>query len=104
MYCTFKDQISSLNQVSTQDQLLDFYRKNCFINFFIRSENLEIELLDAIMNCHLEISDSKKFRISNSPKTNTSSRGDYQKYYNQELINLVQERDSLIIDSFNYEF
>jgi len=42
--------------------------------------------------------------VLNIPKTNPSQRKHYRDYYNNDLIELVREKDKLIIEKHNYNF
>ncbi len=83
---------------------LDAYaRKNCFVDHFIRMENLEEDFISVLELCGTHLSETQRLSICSENKTNTSShRKETAHYYNDETIKLVQEKEKLIIDKFVY--
>jgi len=88
--------------IRTYEQLSGFDQQNNFIDFFITSENLEndFRLLMIKTGIQKEVIDN----VLNIPKTNPSQRKHYRDYYNNDLIELVREKDKLIIEKHNYNF
>lgn len=83
--------------------LKDFEDKQSFVTHFIRNENLENDLFDALTAIGLQISDTSKKATRAAPKTNTSSRKrDTAYYYDSTSLDLVAQREKLIIDKFGY--
>lgn len=82
--------------------LKNFDKQHCYINDFIPLENLGATLIKVLEKIR-PLSDAEKSLIQNSEKTNTSSRpfpvGDY---YNNQSIDLIANRDRLLIEKFNY--
>ena len=68
------------------------------IDKFIRFENMESDIIDLFNKIN------HTYDNVNLPFYNKSNRGKYFEYYDDELIELVKERDSLIINKFDYEF
>lgn len=102
--CKNSERINKAERL-TVDTLKSFDREHCYIDHFIHTENLEADFLEIIALCEVNITESEKAAIKSSGKTNASSRkADTAHYYNQEAINLVREREQLIIDKFGYEF
>ena len=91
-------QINSLNDLKRYDE------KNCFIDHFIHMENLEHDLLAALQACEIKLSTKQTDEIYSMQKTNTSSRRkEIASYYDPQSIELVRQRESIIIDKFDYQ-
>lgn len=90
--------------ISSYSDVVDFESRNCYIDYFIRQESLEDDFCHFIENYHAQtLTDEEKSFIYGKRKTNTSKRGlNISDYYDETSINLVYERDRLIIDKFGY--
>jgi hypothetical protein len=89
--------------IQTAAELREFERKNCYINYFIRNENLEGDFFTALDTAGLTISEDKKNLVYAARRTNTSSKKHPAAYYyDDETIDLVRIRDQLLIDKFGY--
>jgi hypothetical protein len=86
------------------DFLRDFERDNCYIDKFIRQENLETDFIDAIGTVR-EISEAEKEMVFHAKKTNSSRRTRrLEEFYDEETVELVRNRDQLLVEKFGYEF
>jgi hypothetical protein len=98
-----KGELDNLRTLSTPEQLAEHERKNCFIDYFIRNERLESDLLDTLQSMKLEIPGDVAAGMMSRPRTNTSSKKHGPgHYYDAETEKLVGDRDRLIIDKFGY--
>ncbi|MBV9961194.1 MAG: hypothetical protein JO072_03010 [Parafilimonas sp.] len=88
--------------ISSYQEVFEFDKQNNFLDFYIRNENLESDF-SLLMN-KLGIETGFAQQISNIPKTNSSVRKNYKEYYDQELMELVNEKERLIIEKHNYKF
>lgn len=89
--------------ITSVDDIKNYVAKNCFINHFIRMENLEDDFVSILKSCGIHITESQKQLIYSEKKTNTSSpRKGMAFYYNDETVKLIQDKESLIIDKFSY--
>jgi len=68
-----------------------------------RAENLNSDLV-RILSKYVTLDDSQINKLLTMPKENTSDRGDYRDYYDDELINLVAEKDKSLIEHFEYTY
>lgn len=103
LYCAKAGELSDLNHLSAYETLASYEKKKCFINRFIRKESLESDLIDALEQYGIGISDAQKAELASRPRTNVSSlkeRRDY--YYDNASEDLVNERDRLIVEKFGY--
>ncbi|MGD1910904.1 MAG: hypothetical protein ACFB2X_08630 [Rivularia sp. (in: cyanobacteria)] len=93
----------NFNHILSFSDLKEFEKSNCYIDHFIRNENLEEDLVRALNLCGINISETQKNTIYYSSKTNTSSKKNkISYYYDNEMINLVNDRERFIIDKFVY--
>ena len=98
-----KGELDGLRAVSTPEQLAEHERKHCFIDYFIRNERLESDLLAALEFTKSEIPREAAARVMSRPRTNISSkkRGT-QHYYDAETEKLIGDRDRFIVEKFGY--
>lgn len=90
----------SLGKFNTLKQIDQEY---CYIDYFIRQENLEATLIEAIERVRA-LSTKEKLFIQNSQKTNTSPRAfPLTDYYDRHCVELIANRDRLLIEKFNYQ-
>jgi hypothetical protein len=69
----------------------------------IRFERLEDDLLDALTALARPASEEQARRMRSAPRTNASTRNrDYSTYYDAESVDLVAERERLIVSRFGY--
>lgn len=84
--------------------LVQFDSKHCYIDFFVRQESLEDSLCEAIEKFH-PLTQEEKELIYRANKTNSSKRSLLiTEYYDKESIELVQSRDRLLVEKFDYSF
>ena len=103
LFCCTVD--SSIGIIKSFDQLKEFEARNSFVDYFVRNEYLEHDLITALDFVGVKISAEKRKQICAVPKTNTSSRKrstDF--YYDDASRDLVQMRERIIIDKFEYTF
>lgn len=101
LYCYDNQQLTVMN-FSQFKQLYQFEQDTCYIDYFVRQEALETTLSHAIEHIRPLTTKEKSF-IINAKKANTSIRMlSINEYYDQKSIDLIQNRDRLIIEKFNY--
>lgn len=92
-----------LDGITTFEQLVEHDREYCFIDHFIRNENLEADLFLALERSGFEVAAETKADILARARTNTSSRRHGPGYYYDEATErLVLDRDRLLIEKFGY--
>lgn len=69
----------------------------------IRCESLRTELFEWLDN-HVEVPQSMAAAIQEEPKVNISVRDHYSKFYDDELIELILDRDRHIFQRTGYQF
>lgn len=85
---------------------LQAYEKlNCYIDHFIRTEHLEEDFCRALAFAGVPLSNAQRESVLTMGKTNTSrGRKQASYYYDPSTVNLVRERERLIVDRFRYTF
>lgn len=102
--CRHSEQLKKPTGSICFEQLSEFDARHCYIDSFVRQESLEATLCEALKPVR-QLSGDEKALIFNLEKTNTSFRPlPVSAYYDQESIDLVQDRERLIIEKFNYLF
>jgi len=103
LFCTKSGDSRNLNALSSFKKIKDYESTFCFIDRFIRNENLEYDLFQILEDFSAGISDEKKTNILLREKRNTSSKKHgTEYYYDKKSENLVAKRERLIIERFNY--
>ena len=76
------------------------------VDYFIRLEDIKTGILYLKNNTKLNINfyNNKKLEKIISIKKNSTNHKHYSYYYNEELIKLVEEKDKMILNMFNYKF
>lgn len=98
-----KGELDALRAVSTPEQLAEHERKNGFIDYFIRNERLEPDLLDALKFTQTEVPHDAATKLTSRPRTNTSSKKHGPGYYyDAGTEKLVGDRDRFIVEKFGY--
>lgn len=84
--------------------LSDLWTTHNITNFIIRNESLEEDLIEALRYANVPLTDDNIALIEQGKvkKTNTSTRKETGFYYDQETIQLVQDRESFIIEQYGY--
>jgi len=103
LFCTKSGDSKRLNSLSSFKQIKDYENEFCFIDRFIRNENLEHDLFQVLEDFSAGISNEKKADILLREKRNTSSKkhgAEY--YYDKKSERLVAKRERLIIEKFGY--
>ncbi|OKH15164.1 sulfotransferase family 2 domain-containing protein [[Limnothrix rosea] IAM M-220] len=96
---------SDFRNLKDFSEICQFAKDNCYIDYFIKNESLEADLAIALQNCGLFTDElSLVEKLKSFGRTNTSPRKkDYLYYYDQNSINLITQREKLIIEKFNYQ-
>lgn len=93
-----------LPELANQSNLANVWDTYSITNFIVKSENLEADLLKAFACANVPLSEEQKQFIlqGKNEKTNTSSRKSVEFYYDSETIQLIAEKEKLIISQYNY--
>jgi len=97
----FSDQTAWTKQsrsITDYEELERYFEKHGVVQRFIRNESVESDLLEMF-----EVIDVKaKDEFFQGERTNSSSRKDVSFYYDEETVELVAQKDRLIIEKFHY--
>lgn len=101
LYCRYNEQPKPID-FSRFERLRQFDKQACYIDFFIRQEALA-ESLCVVLEKIRTLTATEKQLIVNARKVNTSIRTlPLSDYYDQASIDLIRERDRLMIEKFDY--
>jgi hypothetical protein len=85
----------------------------CYLNYVFGNNLRKIQLgkfeflredLLRIWSSMVQLPERLEEQIRLFPEVNKSERGDYRVYYDQQLRRLVERRDRLVLDRFDYRF
>lgn len=100
--CRNVEKLKKPGLITNLNELVQFDSDNCFIDYFIRQEALEESLCEAIELVR-PLTQEERELIFKSEKTNTSKRMlSITDYYDKESIELIRNRDRLLIEKFDY--
>lgn len=104
LFCIKLGESEKLNELSSFEKIKDYEGRNCFINHFIRNENLVNDLFLGLENFGQPISNEIKLTAMSKPKTNSSSRKHAPEYYYDIASEqLIAQRERVIIEKFKYQ-
>jgi hypothetical protein len=89
--------------ITTQEGLRAFEAQNVVVKHIIRQDCLADDLVKALDECGIELTDAQRKKIYDARPTNKSSRPHaFNHYYDAASIDLVAAREKFIIDRFGY--
>jgi hypothetical protein len=89
--------------ITTQEGLRAFEAQNIVVKHIIRQDSLADDLVKALQECGVELTDAHRKKIYDAKPTNKSKRPHgFSHYYDAESIELVAAREKFIVDSFGY--
>lgn len=95
--------LGNFKDITSLDGLKNFEQHKCYIDYFVRNEYLERDLMRGLESCGIELSEAQKNVIYSARRTNTSSKKERASYYyDSDTIDIIYNRERLIIDKFNY--
>ena len=91
--------------IKTYTDLKEFDRTNNLLDFIIRNESLENDVIDILKKAGYELNEDKiKFIYDNAKvKTFKSKHYDISYYYDSETIDLVAKSEKFIIEKYGYK-
>lgn len=95
--------IFDTNEINNINKLVEFDSKANLLNGIIRNENLEEDFISTLEEVGYELTTAQKQEIYATKKTNASKHRSSNFYYDAETIDLVGQREKLIIDKYNYQ-
>jgi len=94
------------NKINTKEELVEFDKKYNLLNYTIKNENLENNFIEflSLANVKINEKEKEKEKIYNLKRTTASSnKRTLNDYYDQECLDLVLEKEKLIIDKYDYD-
>ncbi|MFC1477392.1 hypothetical protein ACFL6L_02885 [candidate division KSB1 bacterium] len=90
--------------IDNYDDLAAFYEKNNVLDFTIRNESLEDDLIKVLKMCNIHPTAEQIKELESAKRTNISSRKrDFSFYYDSDTAALVAEKEKFIIEQFGYQ-
>lgn len=104
LFTNLGDSLYKLADLAEPSKLDDIWRRHSIMDFIIRNEHLEDELIEALTRANIPLSAEQRQFIQHGKeqKTNTSSRKDTSFYYDDDCVQLVQDREAFIISQYDY--
>lgn len=105
LFTSIGNQLYIPGKLNSTGELLELWHSQCVVDYVIRNESLEDDLLTALSQANIDVSESQRKAIleGKSQKTNTSVRKQTDHYYDDETIAMVADRERLVIELFNYK-
>ena len=93
--------MSAWKRIAPLEDLRNFDKQNCYIDFPIRQKPLEDDFCKAVEKIR-PLSQEEKESVYSAKKTNISKRNlQITDYYDQESIDLIQQNEQFLIAKFN---
>ncbi len=106
-YCGFFHRdffnFNKFKNISNIVELRKFDKNNNILDYIIRVESLEEDLIKMLEKVGYALDEKTKDLIRNSGKTNVSSHLKTSHYYDEETIKLIAEKEKFIIEKYNYK-
>lgn len=87
-------------KLSTYHQAEEFFAEHSIVKRTIRNERLEGDLCEILSSLGIQVSEAE---LKAQGKTNTSSHRPFTSYYDRETMNLVLDRERILVTKFNYD-
>jgi len=101
----YYDTIYINTKIKSLSDLYEYDKKNNIIDFIIKNESLEQDLINTLKKCGYDVEDKVEYIYSFSKKKiNTSNHKHYAYYYNEETKNMVYEKEKYLIEKYKYKF
>jgi hypothetical protein len=104
LYFAWSDWREQRHKVATLEELEALDARSCLIDYMIRTESLESDLLAALKLAGYRLDPETEQDIHGAAKSNTSSHRPYSEYYDDQSRQLVAQHESLIIAKHDYRF
>lgn len=103
LFCRVAGETDRFDQPLSPSELVTNADSSCFIDSFIRNENLEADLIAALEAADIRLTDDDRTKILSAGKTNTSSRRQKMlDFYDADTDELIRQRERLIVERFGY--
>ncbi len=102
LYSKDVSHLFSRNCTNDIEELVEFDKENNILDFVIRNESLERDLIEALRCAGYGLTDEQVDGIHAAEKTNISSREDVGYYYDEETVEMVMRMERFIIEKYGY--
>lgn len=105
LFCIVSEIGLNFPQLNTLEQLIEWEREKCFIDYFITTENLLsdfIKLLD-ILDISIDCALKTEIKVL-APINKSTGRLSTNSYYDNSTVEFIYEREQFIVRKFNYRF
>ncbi len=100
--CRNQERLYDPGQIGCFEDIAAFERESCYIDRFIRQEQLEDDLCK-VLDSIRPLSERERSAVYSSKKTKVSRRSHLlEEYFDAESVELVGHRERLLIDKFDY--
>ncbi len=105
LFTHLDQRLYSNKALGLKENLPSVFQKEAFVDYVIRNEHLESDLIAALETAGVALTNAQKALIyeGKTNKTNTSERRDAAYYYDPESIELINNHESLIIALYGYQ-
>lgn len=96
--------IKNRNTISTPEEVLKYDLDNNLVDQMIRTERINDGIRRLYTTLDIDPEETESVLKAHDRPTNTSSRGGYADYYDEESQALVAEREAYLIKKYDYTF
>jgi hypothetical protein len=103
LYASETESIFPPAGLRTLDALRNFDHNHNLAELVIRNESLEDDLISVLKTCGHKLDKSAEEKIRKAQKTNTSKHKATGEYYDAETLELVAQKEALIVGKYGYK-
>ncbi|GAA6184338.1 sulfotransferase family 2 domain-containing protein [Aliiglaciecola sp. NS0011-25] len=104
LFCSIASDIKPFSKQTSLSELVQYDKENCFIDSFIRNENLESDFLVGLEKAGISITEQHREIIFSSNKTNVSQHDrNTAQFFDEEANRIILNREKFIIEKFGYK-
>lgn len=100
--CMNRHEIYGKNSLICYDDVVQFDKQNCRIDYFIRQESVEDDLCRLLEYMNVLTTERRKLVVNAKRINESNRRRRVADYFDRETMDLVYERDRLLIEKFGY--
>jgi hypothetical protein len=105
LFCRNRRQVHRPSGLADYEALEAFIEEHYYITHMVHTENMANELEAALLDIGVDLSTEQKEMIHSTPPTNRSHRSlPREAFYDDELRDLVSDRDRMIIERFGFNY
>lgn len=105
LFCTNSQTLHRPGALPDRGSVDSFIRSSCYITHMVHTESLSPDLETALTDMGMDLTESQRRTIHTAPRLNRSHRSlPIAAYYDDACLQLVAERDALLIKRFGYSY